>query len=435
MTGADGSAGVLPAQAIARSATAEPDLGAVVREIERWSRHEPSLDAPPLLLSATAYGALRELQQTDHERFGVVCGHHQDAVARHLGPVLREIVGGGSPSAAEVRMLSETARADPIQAAFAQGGESVLEQLRVMTNLWPAFSEWWGNYFPDTDPGHVPVVDLWQFYLPLGQWIARQKRGHRGDGLFLMGFNGSPGAGKTVLTTALTVVLNHLLDTATEGRAIARSGDDWYLGRAERERLRPLGYDPGVPGVSNRSLPGTHHLDWLLRNLAELEHGTAESVVRMGNFDKRIDDQPSGPDRYYEVRGRVGVLLFDLWFAGADTDIDPARVPEGLGRRVAEHLRLWRPVFDRMDALWAFDWPSFEQMVREREAQERLIEQRRGRPGMGRENIRSFMAYMIERAWDWQTVSPIPVNRAVTFRSWRDTNHRMIAVHRGDRAS
>jgi hypothetical protein len=110
-------------------------------------------------------------------------------------------------------------------------------------------------------------------------------------------------------------------------------------------------------------------------------------------------------------------------------------VPDGLGRRVAEHLRRWGAVFDRLDGLWAFDWPPFERMLREREAQELLVEQRRGTRGMSREDIRAFMAYMIERSWDWRTTSPVPPDQAVTFRAWRDTNHRVIAVQRGGRAS
>ncbi|QFZ21367.1 kinase-like protein [Saccharothrix syringae] len=406
----------------------------VLDEIDRWSRSEPSLDAPPFLLSAEAYAALRALHGDD-DRFTAGSTCHRAAVERHLAPVLRDIAEGRPASADELRMLAETTRVDPVQAAFGAdpSPDVVLERLRLLASVWTPFSRWWRDYFADTSD--APVVDLWQLYLPFARWIVREKRSRRPDGLFVMGFNGSPGAGKTVLTTALTVVVDQLLDVATEGRAIARSGDDWYLGRADREPLRALGYDPGVPGVTNRSLPGTHDLDWLLRNLAELERSTPGSVVRMGNFDKRIDDQPTGDDRFFEVRGKVGVLLFDLWFAGARTDVDPMVVPDGLGRRVAEHLRRWRPVFERLDGLWAFDWPSFERMTREREAQERLVEQRRGTRGMSREGVRAFMSYMVERSWDWRTTSPVPPEQAVTFRAWRDTNHRVIAVQRGGRAT
>jgi len=365
-----------------------------------------------------------------------------------LSLILPGIVDGRPVSAAELDTLAAATRDDPVQSAFSPVGDVdsphdvALERIYLVQRLWGPFSEWWRGYFSDRGSGGrdgtdacVPLTDLWRLYIPFSQWIVREKRRRRPGELFVIGFNGSPGAGKTVLTNALTVVLNHLLDREGEGQAIARSGDDWYLGRTEREMLRERGYDPGLPGVSNRGIPGTHDLDWLRRNLLEMERSTHRSVIRMGNFDKKADDQPTGAGRYFEVRGKVGVFLFDLWFASAETDIDPTNVPDGLQRRVAESLRKWRTVFDRMDGLWCFDWPSFEQILRERELQERLVEQRRGARGMSQEHIRAFVAYMMDRAWDWRTTSPIPPDQAVTFRAWRDANHRVTAVHRRSQAS
>ncbi|SCL25386.1 Pantothenate kinase-related protein Tda10 (topoisomerase I damage affected protein) [Micromonospora nigra] len=332
-------------------------------------------------------------------------------VRRHLVPILSKIVDSRPVSRAELRTLAAATRDDPLPAAFDHTDDSADSILRdrigLLRTVGRPFARWWASYFPDGS-ATVPVDELWRLYLPFSQWILAEKRRRRPDGLFLVGFNGSPGAGKTVLTNALAVVLNHLLDPVGDGQAVARSGDDWYLGRGERERLIPQGYDPGVPGVSNRSAPGTHDLDWLKRNLREMENSTPGSVIRMGNFDKLTDDHPAGENRHFVVRGKVGVFLFDLWFAGARTDVDPGRVPDGLRRRVAEHLRSWGDVFDRMDALWSFAWPPFEQMVADREAQQRLMEMRRGPGGMGRNQIRAFMTYMIERSWDWRTTSPVP---------------------------
>jgi pantothenate kinase-related protein Tda10 len=389
-----------------------------------------------------------------------------DDIDGYLDPVLRPVTEGRSAGEADVDLLARALVMDPVSAAFATGGPAdvaavasapadperagleqadqradleltdlaaiVRERLRLLGDVWPSFGGWWRGYFGVDDAVPVPVVDLWRVYIPFAQWIVREKRRCRPDMPFLVGFNGSPGAGKTVLTNALALVANQLLDRDGEGQAIARSGDDWYLGKADREPLREKGYDPGVPGVSNRSLPGTHDLTWLRRNLEEMEHSTPDSVIRMGNFDKKSDDQPADP---FMVRGRVGVFLFDLWFAGARTEVDPGAQPDGLRRRVAEHLRAWGPVFDRLDALWVFDWPSVPQMLAEREAQERLVERRRGTRGMSPEHIRAFMAYMIERAWDWETTSPIPPDPAVTFRARRDTNHRIIEIQKGGRPS
>lgn len=416
----------------------------VIREIDSWCKRPPSAAALPFLLSARTLATVRGLQELKDTRFAEVAALHRIAVDQHLAAILLEAAEGRSVGAPELDALAETTINDPIPSAFsatdglASPREVALERIRLMRCLSGPFTDWWLRYFSDSSPeasaASAALTDLWRLYLPFGQWIVRAKRKTRPDGLFMVGFNGSPGAGKTVLTNALAVVLNHLLDAETEGTAIARSGDDWYLSKNEREPLRRHGYDPGLPGVSNRALPGTHDLDWLKRNLLEMERSTHRSVIRMANFDKRADNQPTGANRYFEVRGKVGVFLFDLWFAGARTEVDPTELPAGLQRRVAENLRSWQPVFDRMDALWGFDWPSFEQMLREREAQERLVERRRGARGMSHDELRAFMAYLIERSWDWRITSPIPVEQAVTFYGWRDPGHRVIAVRRGGRA-
>jgi pantothenate kinase-related protein Tda10 len=401
----------------------------VTEEILWWSRSAPDPAAVRFLLSPEAHAAASTEPAARLLR---------STVDRHLTPVLHRIVVGEDLGPADIEALSTP---DPLTEPFtidqpvgAVPGR-VEERLDVLRRTYGPFAGWWRHYFAGRGDNPVPVADLWRLYLPFACWIATVKRHRRPGELFVVGFNGSPGSGKTVLSTALAVLLDALLNRETEGRAVARSGDDWYLPRAEREPLRALGYDPGVPGVTNRSGPGTHDLAWLRRNLDEMERsGPTTGVIRMGNFDKKADDQPTGPDRYFEVWGRVGVFLFDLWFAGAQADVDPALLPDGLGRRVAEHLREWGPVFDRMDALWSFEWPSFEQMVSDREAQEVLIERRRGTRGMSAEQIRAFMTYMIERTWDWRTTSPVPPDHAITFRARRDTRHRIIAVERGGRA-
>ncbi|MEU5126039.1 kinase-like protein [Streptomyces mobaraensis] len=412
----------------------------VVQEIRDWSTRPPGAGigaALAFLLSDRAQTALHALRTLGDERFDAVAAHHREAVDAHLGPVLLRIAEGRPVGEEAFRALAAATRDDPLQAVFAPARNPVppeavaLERIRLLRRVWEPFAAWWNGYFTDAEPS---VADLWRLYLPFARWIVREKRIRRSGELFVVGFNGSPGAGKTVLTNALAVVLDHLLDRGSEGRAVARSGDDWYLGRAAREPLRRLGYDPGVPGVPNRSLPGTHDLGRLLADLRAMERSTEHGTLRLRGFDKRNDDRSTDPDRCLEVRGRVGVFLFDLWFAGAETDVDPAALPDGLPRRVAEHLRGWRPVFDRMDALWAFDWPPFEQMVREREAQERLAERRDGGRGMDGEQIRAFMRYMTERSWDRRTTSPVPPDAAITFRAWRDTRHRVIAVRRGGRA-
>ncbi|HEV2346657.1 MAG TPA: hypothetical protein VGS97_21330 [Actinocrinis sp.] len=362
----------------------------------------------------------------------------RDEIDRRLIPVLRDLVAGRPAREADLDVLAAAIRDDPVRQVFAPAAgpqstrSAAVEDAKLVRMVWETFAPWWRSYFPGAVDLDRPMADLWRLYLPLAQWIVRERRRRRPDGLFVVGFNGSPGAGKTVLTNALATVLDRLLDPRADGRAVARSGDDWYLGKRDREPLRSRGYDPGRPTVTNRSLPGTHDLAWLERNLGEMERSTPGSRIRMGDFDKRADEQAPGPG--FEVRGRVGVFLFDLWFAGAETDVDPALLPAGLRREVAVHLAHWRAVFARLDALWAFGWPPFEQMVRDREAQELLVARRRGTRGMDGEDIRAFMSYMIEQGWDWRTTSPVAPDRAVTFHARRDGGHRVVELRKGGRA-
>lgn len=409
----------------------------ILRTAVLQAARAPAFEALPRLLSPRPAQALRRLHRAPYsERSEDAARLYRTAVDRHLEPVLAGIAQGRPAEEAEVGLLAETASGDPLQAAFAPpGGDggpraSTLERIRLLRNAWGPFTAWWRSIFPGEDGPPPPVADMWRVYLPFCRWIVRERARRRPGGMFMVGFNGSPGAGKTVLSNALAVVLNSMLDEA-DGRAVACSGDDWYLSKDEREALKPLGFDPGVPGVSNRGVPGTHDMAWLKRNLREMEAGTPRSRIRLARFDKRSDDRPAGAEGRREVRGRVAVCLFDLWFAGARTGVDPGRLPPGLRRSAAEALGEWAPVFARLDALWGFDWPPFERMLREREAQEELAARHRGAPGMSAQAVHAFMDYMVRRTWDWRTTSPVPPEESITFRAWSDGEHRVIAVHRG----
>ncbi|CAM3806517.1 kinase-like protein [Nocardiopsis rhodophaea] len=398
----------------------------------------PATEALSALLAPRSAHALRRLHDAERsDRFEGAARLYRTAVDACLAPVLSGIAGGRPAGRAEIALLTAAVHGDPLQAAFAppgghaDSGRAALERVRLLRGAWPTFADWWRGYFPGAEGPPPPVADLWRLHLPFCQWIVRERERRRPGGMLLVGFNGSPGAGKTVLTNALAAVLNTVLDPEADGRAVACSGDDWYLPRADREALKAHGYDPGAPGVSNRGAPGTHDMAWLARNLREMENSTPRSRIALARFDKRTDDRPAGAAGRREVRGKVAVCLFDLWYAGARTGADPALMPPGLQRGAAAALREWAPVFARMDALWGFDWPPYERMLREREEQEALTALRRGAPGMSTRAVHAFMDYLVRRTWDWRSTSPVPPDASVTFRAWRDVEHRVIAVHRG----
>ena len=225
-------------------------------------------------------------------------------------------------------------------------------------------------------------------------------------------------------------VLNHLLDQEVDGQAVTCSIDDYYLSKARRETLRPLGYDAG-PGVSNRGPAGTHDTKWLLRNLHEFRDSTPASSTAVGNFQKQLDDQPQEPRVVY---GKVGVFILEGWFVGANTDFDIRHIPEGFQRTVAQYLQGdYKTIFDRLDALWAFDTPSVDEILRNREQQERLLEKSQGKRGMSPEQIRSFVRYFYEATWTPGVTSPIPQPKDITFLGTIYPNRKIGMIERGGR--
>ena len=326
-------------------------------------------------------------------------------------------------------MLADASEAEAWGVSLDTIDQVIEQRLEILKDIWPDFSAWWKETLKTET---VPIDTLWHVYIPFAQRIVEEKRATRPDGVYVVGVYGSQGRGKTTLSQALTRVLNYLLDAEADGQAVARSLDDYYLPRAEREAMRPLGYDPGE-GISNRGPPGTHDTELLLRTIRLCDESSRDSVIPMTIFDKGVDDLSAKPLIVHE---RVGVFVLEGWFVGCNTNItqypsDPFK------RRVAEALvRDYKPVFDRIDALWAFDTPPIEEIKRQRIQQEetrRLAEP--DKPGMTDAQLGSFVDYFYQDPWDWEQTSPVPKFQDVTFCSIIDAERRVASIRRGERAS
>lgn len=362
-------------------------------------------------------------------------GRKQSVDRQYTSQLLR-IAQGHQPTRDELCTLASILEADSVQTAIIpvtatmSAEDIVQERCRIMQRAWPTFSQWWLQYFQGSTVEAIPVETLWRLYIPFSQWIVEQKSRSRPHDVYVVGVYGSQGRGKTVLSLALTTVLNTLLTPDIEGQAVTRSIDDYYLKKSTRETLRSLGYDAGR-GVSNRGPAGTHDTQWLLRNIHEFAASTSESTLALGNFHKHMDDQPPEP---FVVHGRVGVFILDGWFVGAHTDFDITGIPSGLQRIVAQHLQGdYKKIFDRLDALWAFDTPSIDDIIHDREQQEQVLEQRQGRRGMSPEQIRAFVRYFYEKAWAPGMTSPIPHDKDITFLGTIDPNRRIKTIERKGR--
>jgi len=256
------------------------------------------------------------------------------------------------------------------------------------------------------------------------EWILLNKRKRRASGLYVVGVHGSIGQGKTVFSQAVARHLKSLL-TPEEGQALSCSIDDYYLPRAERYRPDFLARGYAPEEIPNRGPAGTHDTALLRRHLETMEQAGG-GVLQIPRFDKQSDDRFPDPLR---VRGKVGVFILEGWFVGAKTDVDPAKAEPGLKRSVAAALIDYKPVFDRLDALWAFEPPpTLEDIVAQRIEQQETTDRETGRTGMTPDQIRRFVQYFYRDSWQEGVTSPVPPKAAAAFWAVADSRHRIVRI-------
>ena len=219
-----------------------------------------------------------------------------------------------------------------------------------------------------------------------------------------------------------------------EGQAITRSLDDYYLPKAVRYRQDFLarGYNP--EGIPNRGPAGTHDPARLWTDIVKMERSLLPSSpaaagggpIDLLNFDKQTDDRSPEP---YRVFGKVGVFILEGWFVGARTDADPMKADPGLKRSVAQALKDYKPVFDRLDALWVFEPPdAVEEIAAQRIEQQATINRATGQTGMTPAQIRRFIDYFYKDSWQEGLTSPTPLPEASAFRAVTDVHHRFLKI-------
>jgi pantothenate kinase-related protein Tda10 len=270
-------------------------------------------------------------------------------------------------------------------------------------------------------------------YHSFASWIVSQKRKRRPKGLFVVGVNGTVGQGKSYFSREVVRHLNRLL-APEEGQALTQSLDDYYLPKVERYRPEFLarGYNPEE--VPNRGPAGTHDVARLWGDILKLEQSqkpsspavTGGGPIDLPVFDKQTDDHSVEP---YRVIGKVGVFILDGWFLGCRTTVNPAQCDPGLKRSVAEALQNYRPIFQRLDALWAFEPPkSLDEIVAQRIEQQETLNRETGETGMSREEIARFVRYFYVDAWQKGVTSPAADPRVVSFRAITDVRHQFLEI-------
>ena len=185
------------------------------------------------------------------------------------------------------------------------------------------------------------MEDLDRIYLPMANLI------HTGlnveDKTQIIGVNGAQGAGKTTFSALLKVVL----EIQYNMKVVSFSIDDFYLTRAEREKLAQEVH----PLLITRGVPGTHNVHLWQRAVVE-----------------------------------SNVILFDGWFMGAVeqketelltpiNDLERNEDPYCVWRRyVNSQLKdNYKSLFDKIDILVMLKVPSFDKVYEWRTLQENKL--------------------------------------------------------------
>jgi len=210
----------------------------------------------------------------------------------------------------------------------------------------------------------------------------------------VLAISGLQGSGKSTLAAQIVGLAQR------RGlRAATLSIDDFYLTRADRQRLARQVH----PLLLTRGPPGTHDL--------ALAHATFDTLaarqpVALPRFDKLADERVPATE-WPQLQDGLDLLVFEGWFLGtpaqADEDLRDALNPlerdadadgrwrHWCNRALAEHYpALWQ----RCHRLWFLQPPDFSVVPRWRWQQEQNLQAAQpGRSSMSRAQLERFVQY------------------------------------------
>ena len=211
----------------------------------------------------------------------------------------------------------------------------------------------------------------------------------------VMGIYGAQGSGKSTLAAYLAARFK-----AESGRsALVLSIDDFYLTRAEREKLSKAVH----PLLITRGVPGTHDVPLLLQILDQLINFTGP--LSIPRFDKLTDDRVP-IEQFDLVTEPVDLVILEGWCVGitpeptqnllaAVNGLEAAQDETGAWRTyVNNQLReQYLSVWDRLDFLWALVAPNFEAVYGWRLEQETKMADSRGLTPMTPSELAHFVSH------------------------------------------
>ena len=213
-----------------------------------------------------------------------------------------------------------------------------------------------------------------EFYIPLANWVLRQKRASE---TLLVGINGAQGTGKSTLAAFLKIALKSKADW----QVAVLSLDDFYLTIEERKQLAEKVH----PLLRTRGVPGTHDIEMLSNCIDKLVALDTGSTSRLPRFDKARDDRADSSD-WPVVSGPVDLIIVEGWCVGsppqqesdlieAINTLEEMDDADGRWRKfVNDSLRGdYARLFARLNALIFLQAPDFSVIHRWRSLQEEKL--------------------------------------------------------------
>jgi D-glycerate 3-kinase len=213
---------------------------------------------------------------------------------------------------------------------------------------------------------------------------------------WLIGVSGLQGSGKSTFCAQLV----------RAGReknisVLSMSIDDFYFGRAERQRLARTIH----PLLATRGVPGTHDVNLLTRTLDALRRATSSKPARIPRFDKGSDTRLP-PSRWWKISRRPNLVVLEGWCVGVPpqtsaalkrpiNDLERSEDSDGRWRTwVNEQLaHKYVPLWQRLDRLILLQAPEYAVVPRWRDEQERALRSRNALHAMSSTALRRFLMH------------------------------------------
>ena len=142
------------------------------------------------------------------------------------------------------------------------------------------------------------------FLIPISFWIASKAKNKKP---YTIGFGGGQGAGKTTISSIVTLILKKYFKLSVFKISI----DDFYKTRKERFLLSKKIH----PAFMTRGVPGTHDTKIIFNFFKKIRSRNFKSF-KMPKFDKSIDDRCK-KNFWYKIKQKPDVIILEGWCVGA----------------------------------------------------------------------------------------------------------------------